>query len=83
MTPMSTYDPEQSPGIVTSDSELAIPRKKAKRQDHIPKMVQKHTKRLKHANIGRTRYFETEQPLEDFNDDILQSEISYKRFFTL
>ena len=81
LTPMSTSDPEQSPGIpVTSDSELAIPRKrKANRQDVLPKMVQKNAKRLKHANIGRTRYFETEQPLEDFNDDILQSEIARPR----
>jgi polynucleotide 5'-hydroxyl-kinase GRC3/NOL9 len=80
-TPLSTYELEPSPpNFVMSVSEAATPRKRKTRGQDTHR--QKKMKRLTNADIGRTRYFEAEQPVQDFEDedeDILQSEISRSR----
>ena len=70
-TPLSTHELEQSPAnLVTSDSEVDTPRKrKANGQGAQRSIRQKRMKRSMNADIGRTRYFEAEQPIEGFDDE--------------
>ncbi|KAF8590266.1 hypothetical protein K439DRAFT_1612064 [Ramaria rubella] len=67
---------ELSPSAITeSESEAPSPRKRKTKGQHTSQKQYKKLKKLRNADIGRMRYFEANQPIEGFDDDILESDL--------
>ncbi|KAF8505075.1 hypothetical protein BU17DRAFT_101226 [Hysterangium stoloniferum] len=62
----------------TAEVDLITPKKRKSKEGITPQKLQaKKRKKLVNADIGRTRYFEAQQPIEGFDDDhTLDTDIS-------
>ncbi|KAF8486515.1 hypothetical protein JB92DRAFT_3024529 [Gautieria morchelliformis] len=64
---------EMAQAPVLSGSGSATPQKRKAKGGDVPRKISlKRAKKLTTADIGRTRYFDVEQPIEYFNDDDLR-----------